>query len=691
MPLLHRPGRVRSWINAFLAATAVVQAAAAPSIARIWDEEILSAIRIDKPHPPVHARNLFSLSTVMYDVWAAYDPTAVGYVYRQKHTAADVAAARREAISYAAYRMLKERYALSKSATNTLPALDARMVALGYAPADVSRDVSTPAGLGNTVYDAVHARFIDDGSLQTRTPAYSDLPPAEGGYAPVNGFLNTGLGGTADADDNGNTFNTLFNVDRWQPMKVANAQDQNGLPTGPLQSFLGSQWLGVRPFALARADTSRPFIDPGPPPMLRGASSTEFRANVVECIRRSSEMTPDDGVTIDLSPGALGNNALGTSDGKGHPVNPATGRPYVPNVVKRGDFTRVLAEFWADGPNSETPPGHWNTLANGVSDSPAFVKRIGGGGPVVDDLEWDVKLYFALNGAVHDAACSAWSLKRYYDGWRPISAIRYMGAQGQSSDPGLPSYHTNGLPLIPGLVELVTAQTAQTGGRHTGLPAGKVVILSWPGQPAKPVTEHSGVRWIRPETWVPYQKANFVTPAFPGYTSGHSTFSRSASEVLTAITGSAFFPGGLGIFTAKADSLTFEKGPEAPIQLQWGTYHDAADQAGLSRIWGGIHPPADDFTGRRNGSIAGKGAWALARQYFDGSILTGGITVTRLPADSPIGDGGALTGIVVDTAAKTITADAPADLSKPAYLVIRPAVTVSAVTLEGGKLRITYK
>jgi len=97
-----------------------------------------------------------------------------------------------------------------------------------------------------------------------------------------------------------------------------------------------------------------------------------------------------------------------------------------------------------------------------------------------------------------------------------------------------------------------------------------------------------------------------------------STFSRSAAEVLTAITGSAFFPGGLGSYTVT--NLAFESGPSQPVQLQWATYYDASDQAGISRIWGGIHPPVDDFTGRRAGSQSGQAVWALAKQYFDGSI-----------------------------------------------------------------------
>src|SRR5882762_6866258 len=81
-----------------------VCASAAQSIARVWNEQALSAIRIDTPHPPVQARNLFHLSVVMYDAWAAYDNVAVGYIYHDKQSASDVAAARREAISYAAWR-----------------------------------------------------------------------------------------------------------------------------------------------------------------------------------------------------------------------------------------------------------------------------------------------------------------------------------------------------------------------------------------------------------------------------------------------------------------------------------------------------------------------------------------------------------------------------------------------------------
>src|SRR2546429_6331572 len=163
-----------------------LHAAASNSVARVWDERALAAIRKDTPHPPAQARNYFSLSVCMYDAWAAYDTNgAVGYVYRGKHTAPDIAAARREAISYAAYRLLKERHFYSKTATATIAADNAQMTALGYDMNNVSRDISTPAGVGNSVYDAVSAWFIDDGGRQsngTQGAPYPDYPAGQGGY-----------------------------------------------------------------------------------------------------------------------------------------------------------------------------------------------------------------------------------------------------------------------------------------------------------------------------------------------------------------------------------------------------------------------------------------------------------------------------------------------------------------------------
>jgi len=392
--------------------------------------------------------------------------------------------------------------------------------------------------------------------------------------------------------------------------------------TNGVQQAIGPHWGSVKGFALPDAGTTGVPIDPGPPPKLGDpATDQAFKDEAVEVIRDSSLLDPANPATIDISPGALGGNSLGSNDGDGHPVNPVTGQPYAPDVVNLGDFGRVMAEFWADGPKSETPPGHWNVLANLVSDELAPNLRIAGTGPSVDRLQWDVKLYLALNGAVHDAAIAAWGLKGYYDSVRPISMIRYMGGLGQSSDPDLSSFDKEGLPLAPGLVELITGETTAPGQRHAALAGheGEIAIHAWAGNPADPKTQTGGVTWILATTWVPFQLPTFVTPAFPAFASGHSTFSRAAAEVLTGFTGNAYFPGGISGYTIRAGSLKFEKGPTTDIRLEWATYFDAADQAGQSRLWGGIHIPADDLVGRRIGSECGKAAWTLAQGYYDGT------------------------------------------------------------------------
>ena len=94
-----------------------------------------------------------------------------------------------------------------------------------------------------------------------------------------------------------------------------------------------------------------------------------------------------------------------------------------------------------------------------------------------------------------------------------------------------------------------------------------------------------------------------------------------AAEVLTAMTGDAFFPGGMSGFEIEANEfLVFEEGPSVSMTLQWATYRDASDQCSLSRIWGGIHPPADDIPGRLAGIEVGVDAFRRAVSYFDGSV-----------------------------------------------------------------------
>jgi hypothetical protein len=574
------------------------------SVARMWDEALLDAIRRALPNPPVHARNLFHVSVAMWDAWAAYDRQARGYLVNEKVTAQDVPSARNEAISYAAYRVLKERFKKAVGGPDSLLEFDELMDSLCYSTDNQTTSGDSPVALGNRIAKAVVAYGLTDGSNEAG--GYAD--PA---YKPVNPPLVVKNPGTKLVDPN-----------RWQPLQLEHMISQNGIPvTNGVQQAIGPQWGHVKGFGIPDGGAEGVPMDPGAPPRLGDpVTDQQYKDQAVDVIRASSELDPASQVMIDISPAASGDNSLGTNDGHGRTLNPVTGQPYQPEIVNQADYARALAEFWADGPKSETPPGHWNVIANTVSDQLGSNLRVGGEGKVVDRLEWDVKLYLALNGAVHDAAIAAWGLKGRYDSIRPISMIRYLGGLGQSSDPHLPSYNPEGLPLVTGLIELITPETTRPGGRHASLARyhGEIAIRAWAGNPKDPQKEKSPVKWIRAVEWVPYQAPTFVTPSFPGYVSGHSTFSRAAAEVMTAFTGSPFFPGGLSEWTTRAGTFKVEAGPTRTVALQWATYYDAADQAGLSRIFGGIHIPADDFTGRRLGSQCGKDAWALAERYYAG-------------------------------------------------------------------------
>ena len=574
------------------------------SIARRWNELLLDSIRRDIPKPGLHARNLFHTSVALYDAWAAYDATADGYLNTERAVADDVEAARQTAISHAAYRVLKHRYANANGGPVDVACYDDFMAALGLDPTDQSTEGDAPAAVGNRIGQAVIDTFLEDGANEAAM--YADTTE----YAATNTPLVVDRAGAGCEDPN-----------LWQELNLAQGETQNGIIVPGKQNYIGPNWGFVRAFALPvdeNLDGVHYDVDVVP-----RMDSPEMNAWVNEVIRKTADLEPTAGVDMDISPGAYGNNPLGTNDGTGHAMNPVTGQPYASNVVARGDFTRVLAEFWADGPKSETPPGHWNTLANTASDELAEL-RVWGEGEAVARLEWDAKLYLALNGSVHDAAITAWGIKRKYLGPRPLTLIRFKAELGQSTEAELPGYHPDGLALEEGLVELITAESSAAGERHHHLRwwQGEVAIRSWLGEPGDRKNQLGGVGWMRAKDWIPYQRRTFVTPAFPGLISGHSTFSRAAAETLTRFTGSPYFPGGLGEFVAPAGNyLVFEDGPSVDVHLQWATYYDAADQAGQSRIWGGIHIWPDDSQGRQLGEQVGAGAATLARTYFDGAAV----------------------------------------------------------------------
>ncbi len=571
------------------------------SVARLWNEALLEAIRIDVPRVSVHARNLFHTSAAMYDAWAAYSEEDLAVLHHEAGTApADMSLqeAREKALSFAAYRLLSHRFEISPGSEASQQAFDDLMLTLGYDTGDTGTDGNRPAAVGNRVANAIIEHGLDDGSNESAT--YVD----PGGYNPVNAPMLVALPGTSGAQ----------NLNAWQPLIPPQG-------TGA-QAFLTPHWGNVVPFFLEHDgdDAFVPPVDPGPPPLLGGEDDQWLKENIIGIIDYSSRLDPANSEPIDISPGATGNNDLGTQNGTGHPLNPVTGQPYAEQVVSEGDWGRVLAEFWEDGPASSTPPGHWTEVANAVSDQ-LEEKRLMGTGPVIDDLEWDIKLYLALHGALHDSAIAAWRVKADYNSSRPITLVRGMAELGQSGDPDLPGYHEQGLPLEPGLIEVITEESSAPGERHAHLAdhVGEVALLAWRGHPDDPESDYAGVGWIRALEWMPYQAINFITPPFAGYVSAHSVFSRSAAEVLAEITGSEFFPGGLAEYPITPDGdqrLRFESGPSEPITLQWATYFDASDESGLSRVYGGIHPAFDDFPGRIMGHTIGTGALTAAMAYF---------------------------------------------------------------------------
>ena len=642
--------KLRFALCLLFAATGVHAGVIQHSVARQWNEVLIEAIRHDLARPTVQARNLFHTSVAMYDSWAAYDTVARTFLlgktvggftcpFNGISPPIDVHAARETTLSYAAYRLLKHRFRTSPGAIASLYRFDSLMIKFGYDTSFTSTDYSTGSSgaLGNYIAQKLIEFGLQDGSNEQIGYDYQH-------YLSVNPPLVVALPGDP----------SIIDPNRWQPLALSHIVDQNGIVIpGSFAKFLTPEWGAVTPFALTAGDRItynrdgfdyQVYHDPGPPPTIDTLNPTSESSRMYQWAFElvavwSSHLKAADSVMWDISPAHIGNNPPlpenpadlkafynlqdGGDQGAGRTLNPKTGLPYANQFVPRGDYTRVLAEFWADGPTSETPPGHWFTILNYVNDQPNFQKRFRGTGPVLEDLEWDVKAYFALGGAVHDAAISCWGIKGWYDYVRPISAIRWMADHGQSSDSTLPHYSPLGIPLLPGFIELVQHGDSLAGAEDTNV--NKIKLFAWRGADSAhipdPRTDVSGVGWILAGNWWPYQRPTFVTPPFAGYTSGHSTYSRASAELMTLLTGDEYFPGGMGEFHApKNQFLVFEDGPSVDVTLQWATYRDAADQCSLSRIWGGIHPPTDDMPGRLIGKTIGVNAFNLAEQYFNGQV-----------------------------------------------------------------------
>lgn len=287
-----------------------------------------------------------------------------------------------------------------------------------------------------------------------------------------------------------NSSSQLNDPNRWQPLVTA---------TGPDQVFLAPHWGLVKPFALSSASEFRPR----PPARFPHGN---YRKEVNQILHFSAQLT---------------------------------------------DREKMIAAYWADGPSTETPPGHWNLFAQQVSRRDSH------------SLDDDVKLFFALGNALLDASIAVWEAKAYYDYARPISAIRFI---------------------------------------YAGKP-----VRAWGGPGQGTVT-------MMADQWRSY----IDTPPFSEYVSGHSTFSAASAEILRSFTGSDAFGGSV---TFAAGSSAIEPGlvPAAPLTLSWPTFSAAADEAGISRRYGGIHFQSGDLEARALGRKIGAKVWAKAQSYFDGT------------------------------------------------------------------------
>jgi len=374
---------------------------------------------------------------------------------------------------------------------------DPLMRDLGYDGADLSRDVATSTGIGNVAAQAVLDFRHGDGANQ--------LGDATGGLAGVPYSDYTGYTPANDPMDLRLPFDpaTVRDANSWQPLRYVDAIGNVVTP-----GFLGAHWPQVTTFALV------------PGSLLSSSGPAKYGS--AEYINQAHDL-------LELSAGLT-------------------------------DEQKMIAEYWADGPRSELPPGHWNLFAQ-------FVSRRDHHGVHSHGVEQDVKLFFALTNAISDAGCCAWDNKRAFNSVRPITAIRTLFA-GQS-------------------------------------------VRAWagPGQ---------GTRMIDGSAWFPYQPTTFPTPPFPEYSSGHSNFSAAGAEILKLFTGRDRF-GGSTVLPAGSSRIETGAVPSNDVTLSWATFSDAAKQAGLSRRYGGIHFEQGDLDARATGRIAAGMVWEKAQEYWEGS------------------------------------------------------------------------
>jgi hypothetical protein len=471
--------------------------AALENVVMQWNATMLEAVRTGTIGPPMVARALAIVNTCMFDSWAPYTVKAVG-----TQLGGDLR--RPPAERTLANKNKAISYGAYMAAKDLYPAstqlFTDLMLSFGYDPADTSTDTTTPQGIGNVSCDTVLDYRHQDGSNQLGDEPGTPVPGTA--YADYTGYVaaNDPMDIALPLDPA-----TIHNPNKWQPLTFVDATG-----TTVTQKWMVPHWYLVEPFALISSDQ---FQGPIPPAKY---GTKKFRQQARDLIDVSANLT---------------------------------------------DEQKMISEYWSDGPKSETPPGHWNLLAQRVEARDGFNVNTQTG------VDHSVKLFFALTNAVFDASIVSWDNKRSFDSIRPISAVRYLFMDR--------------------------------------------TIRSW-GGPYEGTVEMDGSEWY------PYQPTTFPTPPFASYSSGHSTFSAAAAEILRIATGSDYF----GYSTViPAGSSKIEPGltPLRDLTFYWSTFKDAAADAGISRRYGGIHFWQDDFDSQEDGTLLAQQAWNKALMYFKGT------------------------------------------------------------------------
>ena len=282
--------------------------------------------------------------------------------------------------------------------------------------------------------------------------------------------------------------------------------------------FLTPHWYRVKPVALERSDMFRP----GPPPKV---NSEQMKKEVDEVLMFNGNLNLEQ---------------------------------------------KAIVEFMRDGPRSTGQSGHWLKFAQAVSMRDK------------NDVDKDVKMYFAVAAVVFDAFIACWETKRFYDSARPWTLIRHY-YKGQK-------------------------------------------VRGWGGA-------GKGVTMLPAEEWHPYSPLSFITPPFPGYVSGHSTVSAASAKMLEMYTGSDNFG---ATETRHAGELTepniscevkqMVDGKMATgitgdgvIVLQLPTFTKTAEMAGISRVMGGYHIQTDNTAGLDLGRKVAVHIFPKIQSYFDGT------------------------------------------------------------------------